>query len=51
MEEKGSFWWYVTIESKGMEEETLISLVDLSGSMGSELLDTQDKLAVKAYYR
>jgi ribosomal protein L11 methyltransferase len=51
MEEKGSFWWYVTIESRGMDEEVLSSLVDLSGSIGSELVETQDKMAVKAYYR
>lgn len=51
VEEKESFWWYITLETKSGTEETLVSLADLSGSIGSEILGGDGRLGLRAYYR
>jgi ribosomal protein L11 methyltransferase len=49
--EKESFWWYITLETKNGNEETLASLADLSGSIGSEVFEGNGRIALRAYYR
>lgn len=45
------YWWYITIEMEDGNEETLLSLADLSGSIGSEFTETFGKSVLKSYYR
>jgi len=49
--EKESFWWYITLETKSGNEETLASLAELSGSIGSEFFEGNGRIGVRAYYR
>jgi ribosomal protein L11 methyltransferase len=49
--EKESFWWYITLETKSGTEETLASLADLSGSIGSEVFEGNGRIGLRAYYR
>jgi ribosomal protein L11 methyltransferase len=49
--EKESFWWYITLETKSGSEETLASLADLSGSIGSEVFEGNGRIGLRAYYR
>jgi len=49
--EKESFWWYITLEAKNGNEETLASLAELSGSIGSEFFEGNGRIGVRAYYR
>lgn len=51
VEEKESFWWYITLETKTGNEETLASLADLSGSIGSEVFEGNGRIGIRAYYR
>ncbi|MGC9489617.1 MAG: 50S ribosomal protein L11 methyltransferase [Thermovirgaceae bacterium] len=45
------YWWYITIEMEDGSEETLFSLAELSGSIGSEFIETSGKSVLKSYYR
>ncbi len=49
--EKKSFWWYITLETKSGNEEALASLADLSGSIGSEVIEGNGRVGIRAYYR
>jgi len=51
MERETGYWWYITIEMKDGNEETLFSLAELSGSIGSEFIETSGKSVLKSYYR
>lgn len=48
---KESYWWYLTIEGQIGQEEDLCSLVDLSGSIGSEINEGRDRIQVRAFFR
>ncbi|MFP4481795.1 MAG: 50S ribosomal protein L11 methyltransferase [Thermovirgaceae bacterium] len=45
------YWWYITVEMEDGNEETLLSLAELSGSIGSEFIETSGKSVLKSYYR
>ncbi|HPD97116.1 MAG TPA: 50S ribosomal protein L11 methyltransferase [Synergistales bacterium] len=51
MSSNEGFWWYITIEGDSESEEDLVSLGELSGSIGSEMQELPGKVALKAYYR
>ena len=50
MSEEG-FWWYITLEGQDGNEEDLSALADLSGSIGSEIMELPGGIALKAYFR
>ena len=51
MKPEEGYWWYITIEMDDGNEEALLSLADLSGSIGSEFIETSGKSVLKSYYR
>ena len=51
MKPEEGYWWYITIEMADGNEEALLSLADLSGSIGSEFIETSGKSVLKSYYR
>jgi len=51
MSTKEGFWWYITLEGDLENEEDLSALGELSGSIGSEIIEFPGKIALKAYYR
>lgn len=51
-----NFWWNINLETEvagdsPSAEEALLTVADLSGSIGSELVEEGDKLILKAAYR
>lgn len=51
MGREAGYWWYITLEMEDGNEEAVISLADLSGSIGSEIVGTSGKSVLKSYYR
>jgi len=45
------YWWYITLELEDGSEDALFSLAELSGSIGSELIEISGKTVLKSYYR
>ena len=51
MNNKDSYWWYITISAVG-HEDTLFSLADISESIGTELQELPDGASrLRMYYR
>lgn len=49
---ENNFWWSVDLEAGGAgAEETLMTVADLSGCIGSELFECGDKTLLRAAYR
>jgi ribosomal protein L11 methyltransferase len=47
----GNFWWSIDLESDGNgAEETLLTVADLSGSIGSEMLEENGMTILRAAY-
>lgn len=51
MKSDESFWWYVTLEGDAGDEDTLCTLAELAGSIGSEVQERPRKVVLKAYFR
>ncbi len=52
MQEKDSYWWYITIKAEPGDEDILFSLGDISGSIGTEAQELPDgKSRLRMYYR
>lgn len=46
------YWWYITLKAWQEDEDALMSLADISESIGTELLTGADRaLRVRCYYR
>ena len=48
---KSDFWWSIELEASPAEEDALMSVADLSGSIGSELFEEEGRLVLRAAYR
>lgn len=53
---ENNFWWSIELEAPAepcaaASEEVLLTLADLSGSIGSELLEEEGKVVLRAAYR
>lgn len=52
MKKDDSYWWYITVSAEDGQEETLFSLADISGSIGTELQELPSGgIRLRAYYR
>ena len=50
-EDNCNFWWNIELEAAGdTSEETLLTIADLSGSVGSELLEENGTMILRAAY-
>lgn len=49
--EKGSYWWYITIQGPCGSEELMNSLSEASGCLGSEETHLGDVTCLQVYYR
>ncbi len=52
MENKDSYWWYITLSADDGQEELLFSIADISGSIGTELQELPSGgIRLRSYYR
>ena len=52
MNTNDSYWWYITISANTGEDDTLFSLADITGSIGTELQELPTGGArLRMYYR
>ena len=46
------YWWYITINTSAGCEDNLLSLADISGSIGTELQEMPDGVSrLRMYYK
>ena len=46
-----SFWWYITLETKAGDDEMLVSLAELCGSIGAEIQDLPRSVRSRLFFR
>lgn len=46
-----SFWWYITLEAKAGDDEMLVSLAELCGSIGAEIQDLPRSVRSRLFFR
>ena len=52
MNASDGYWWYITINTSAGCEDNLLSLADISGSIGTELQEMPDGVSrLRMYYK
>lgn len=46
-----SYWWYITLETKAGDDEMLVSLAELCGSIGAEIQDLPLSVRSRLFFR
>jgi ribosomal protein L11 methyltransferase len=46
-----SYWWYITLETKAGDDEMLVSLAEVCGSIGAEIQDLPQSVRSRLFFR